>query len=143
MLEFRVMFEVKFRTYWSDADPAGIVFFPHFFRFIEMAEEELFRASGKERQPLLEEHHIWMPRVEAFSKFSKPIRHGEAIRVRLKPEIKGQKTVLYNFEVVADQGGATLAEGYITVVCVDAASFKSTPIPSPIRNIIENVQVSS
>jgi acyl-CoA thioester hydrolase len=77
------MFEVRLQTYWADVDAAGIVHFPHFFRFVEQAEEELFRASGKVRQPLIEEHGVWMPRVEAFSKFSKPIRHGAAIRVWL------------------------------------------------------------
>ena len=55
------MFETKFYTYWADADPAGIVFFPHFFRYVEQAEEELFRASGTNRQTLLEEHRVWMP----------------------------------------------------------------------------------
>ena len=50
------MFEVKFHTYWADADPARIVFFPHFFRFIEQADEELFRAAGTNRQQLFEQN---------------------------------------------------------------------------------------
>src|SRR5437762_5034262 len=112
------MFEVRFQTYWSDVDAAGIVYFPHFFRFVEQAEEELFRAAGKELLPLIESLNVWMPRVEAFSKFSKPIRHGAAIRVRLNPEIKGEKTIRYNFEIVDDECGEKLAAGYVTVVCV-------------------------
>src|SRR5689334_466212 len=91
MLSSRLMFEARFQTYWADVHAAGIVYYPHFFRFVEHAEEELFRAAGRERQPLIEESGIWMPRVESFSKFSKPIRHGAAIRVRLSPEIKGEK----------------------------------------------------
>src|SRR5262245_29340391 len=82
----------RFQTYWADVDATCIVYYPHFFRFVEHAEEELFRAAGQER-PLIEECGIWMPRVEAFSKFSKPIRHGVAIRVMLSPEIKGEKTI--------------------------------------------------
>src|SRR4029079_15297141 len=136
------MFEARFQTYWADVDAAGIVYYPHFFRFVEHAEEELFRAAGKEWQPLIEEHHVWMPRVEAFSKFSKPIRHGAAIRVRLNPEIQREKTIRYNFEIVDDESSERLAAGYITVVCVDA-KFKSTPIPPAIRNIIQNAQSAS
>jgi len=75
------MLEVRFQTYWSDADPAGIVFFPHFFRFVEQAEEEMFRAAGEIRQTLLERYQVWLPRVEAFSRFSRPIRCGAGIRV--------------------------------------------------------------
>jgi acyl-CoA thioesterase FadM len=63
----------------------------HFFRFVEHAEEELFRSAGKGLQQLLQEHEIWMPRVEAFTKFSKPIPLGGAIRVRLQPQIQGEK----------------------------------------------------
>jgi len=39
------MFEVRLQTYWSDVDAAGIVYYPNFFKFVEHAEEELFRAS--------------------------------------------------------------------------------------------------
>jgi acyl-CoA thioester hydrolase len=130
------MFEVKLQTYWADADPARIVFFPHFFRFVEQAEEELFRAAGTNRQHVLEQTGVWIPRVEAFSKFIKPIRAGEAIRVRLDPQPKGEKTVRYEFEIFDDKSTEKLAEGYITVVCVAAADFKSTPIPEAIRNIL-------
>jgi len=132
------VFEVRLQTYWADVDAAGIVYYPHFFRFVEHAEEELFRAAGRERQPLIEESGIWMPRVEAFSKFSKPIRHGAAIRVRLSPEIKGEKTIRYDFEIVDDQSFERLAAGYVTVVCVDAKRFKATRIPDAIRTIIQN-----
>src|SRR5215813_9574717 len=93
MLESSLMFEKRFQTYWADADNAGIVFFPHFFRFFEQAEEELFRAAGKTRQGLLEANHVWMPRVEVFTKFSKPVPNGHAIRVRLTPHSKARKPV--------------------------------------------------
>src|SRR5215475_14880346 len=132
------MFDKRFQTYWADADNAGIVFFPHFFRFFEQAEEELFRAAGKTRQELLEANHVWMPRVEVFTKFSKPVRNGHAIQVRLTPQFKGEKTVRYDFEIVDDQSSDKVAEGYVTVVCVDAESFKATRIPDSIRNVIEN-----
>jgi 4-hydroxybenzoyl-CoA thioesterase len=131
------MFEARIQTYWADVDAAGIVYYPHFFRFVEQADEELFRAAGKERQPLIEELDVWMPRVEAFSKFSKPIRHGAAIRVRLNPQIKGEKTIRYEFEIVDDKTSERLAAGYVTVVCVDR-QFKSTRLPDAVRRVIEN-----
>ena len=137
VLESRVMFEARFQSYWGDVDAAGIVFFPHIFRFAEQAEEELFLAAGEDRQRMLTENHVWMPRVEAFAKFSKPIRSGAAIRVRLTPQIQGQKTVRYDFVILDDQASESFADGYITVVCVDATHFKSTPIPDPIRKVIE------
>jgi acyl-CoA thioester hydrolase len=132
------MFEMRLRTYWSDSDPAGIVFYPNYFRFIEQAEEELFRAAGFDRFTMLRENKVWMPRAETFAKFMKPIPLGAAVRLRLYPEFRGEKTVRYDFEFVDDGGKEKLAEGYVTVVCVDATNFRGTPIPAPIRQAIES-----
>ena len=54
------MFQVRLQTYWADSDAAGIVYFPNFFKFAEHAEEEMFRASGEELQPLLRASHVWL-----------------------------------------------------------------------------------
>ena len=43
------MFEARFQTYWADVDAAGIVYYPHFFRFVEHAEEELFGGAIRVR----------------------------------------------------------------------------------------------
>ena len=130
------MFELKLQTYWSDSDPAGIVFYGNYCRFIELAEEELFRAAGAERMTLLKENQVWMPRVESFSKFMRPIRAGAAVRLRLHPQLKGEKTVRYDFQILDDTTTETITEGYVTVVCVDATRFNATPIPEAIRTII-------
>jgi 4-hydroxybenzoyl-CoA thioesterase len=126
------------RTYWADSDPAGIVFYPHYFRFIEEAEEELFRAAGKDRFAMLQENKVWMPRAETFAKFMKPIKLGAAIRIRLHPKLQGEKAVRYDFEFLDESGKEKLTEGYVTVVCVDAAHFRATSIPDPIRKVIES-----
>jgi YbgC/YbaW family acyl-CoA thioester hydrolase len=129
------MFETRLQTYWGDADPAGQVFFPHFFRFIECAETELFRAAGTERMGLYEEHGVWMPRVESFAKFIKPIRADEAIFVRLRTQLKGEKTVRMDFEILNAQDRSLLAEGYVTAVCIDRRTSKSCPIPPAMREV--------
>jgi acyl-CoA thioester hydrolase len=129
------MFEMTRRTYWSDSDPAGIVFYPNYFRFIEEAEEELFRAAGFDRFTLLQQNKVWMPRAEAFAKFIGPIKLGAAVRIRLYPKLQGEKTVRYDFEFIGESG-EKLTEGYVTVVCVDAARFRGTAIPDAIRTVI-------
>lgn len=134
---FKSMFKTRIQTYWSDADSAGIVYFSHFFRFVESAEEEMFRAAGVERAILLDRHKIWFPRVEAFARFLSPIKYGDRILVKLIPHRKGQKTVRYDFELVHAENGTKFSEGYMTVVCVDRKSFKSVPIPHEIAEILK------
>lgn len=130
------MFDVRLQTYWADCDPAGIVYFARWFGLIEQAEEELYLRAGAYRQALLDEHGVWMPRVEVHASFLGPIRNGRAIRVRLDPQFKGEKTVRFEFEILDDETSARLATGYMTVVCVDRATFKATPIPVEIRDLL-------
>ena len=130
------MREVKLQTYWPDCDPAGIVYFANFFRFIGLAEEELFLLAKQRRQKMLDAHDLWMPRVETHAKFLKPIQNGSAIRVRMDAQFQGEKTVRYDFEVLDDETDALLATGFLTAVCVDRKTFKAKPIPEEIRNVL-------
>ena len=130
------MREVKLQTYWADSDPAGIVYFAHFFRFIEQAEEELYLQTGSKRQTLLDKYSVWMPRVEAHVNFVSPIRNGHAILIRMDPQFKGEKTIRFEFEIFDHETSNRLAAGYMTTVCVDRAKFKATRIPEEIRSAL-------
>ncbi|HEV8485521.1 MAG TPA: thioesterase family protein [Blastocatellia bacterium] len=129
------MFETRVQTYWDDSDAAGMVYFAHFFRFAEYAEAELFRSTGTERMKLYNEYDVWMPRVESFAKFSKPIRAEEAIFVRIRTRFKGEKTVRMEFEILSVPDRSLLAEGYVTAVCIDRKSSKSRPLPPAMREV--------
>ncbi len=76
---------------------------------------------------------MWLPRVESFARFVKPIYVGDAILVRLKIEFKGLKTIKCGFEVLEEKSGDLLSEGYVTIVCVNRETFKATELPDPIR----------
>ena len=128
--------EVRVQTYWTDCDPAGIVYFGNFFRLVEQAEEELYLRARLHRQTLLDSCSVWMPRVEAHANFVAPIHNGRAIRIRLDPQFKGEKTVRFEFDVLDDESGDTLANGYMTVVCVDRATFKARALPDEIRQVL-------
>jgi acyl-CoA thioester hydrolase len=130
------MAEVRLQTYWADSDPAGIVYFANFFRLIDLAEEELYLQAATRRQKLIDAYSVWLPRVEAHVNFFNPIRNGRAVRVRINPEFKGEKTMRFEFEVFDDETGTRAAAGYMTVVCVDRATFKATAIPEEIRNAL-------
>ncbi|HKF54229.1 MAG TPA: thioesterase family protein [Blastocatellia bacterium] len=136
------MFETRLQTYWDDADPAGQVFFAHFFRFAEYAETELFRDSGAERIKLYRELDVLMPRVESFARFIKPIPAEDAIFVRLRTRFKGEKTVRMEFEVLSVIDRSLLAEGYIIAVCIDRESRKSRPLPPEMRAIFAKAEAA-
>jgi len=128
--------DVKLRVYWADCDPAGVVYFGNFFRLIGQAEEELYLRALVNREKLFEGLGVWMPRVEVHANFVSPLRSGRLIRVRLDPRFKGEKTVRIEFEVLDDETTAQFATGYITIVCVDRATFRPRPIPDEIRQAL-------
>jgi acyl-CoA thioester hydrolase len=130
------MFEVRLQTYWGDSDAVGIVFFPNYFKFVAQSEEELYRASGILQGKMLEKHAIWLPRVEAFARFSFPIRNGAAIRIRMKSSFPSGKAVRYDFEILDDNTGKGVSEGYVTAVCVDRTTFEPRMFPDEIRDAI-------
>ena len=135
------MFETRIQTYWDDADPAGRVYYAHFFRFVDCAEIELFRVSGVEKMKLYDEYGVWTPRVEAFAKF--PIRFApKSVFVRLRTRFKGEKTVRMEFEIVSVTDRSLLAEG-VTAVCMDRQSSRSRPLPPAIREVFARAAADS
>ncbi len=129
------MFETRIQTWWADADPAQIVFFPNFFRYLQCAEEELYRASGKQMMAYFNELGVSMPRVESFAKFSKPIHTGDAIVVQVQTEFSGEKVVKMSFTILNADDRSHLAAGYVTAVCMNSATKKSCPMPPEIRAV--------
>jgi acyl-CoA thioester hydrolase len=130
------MAEVRLQTYWADADPAGILYFANYFKLVDLAEEELYLRAATRRQKVIDECSVWLPRVEAHITYVSPIWNGRAVRVRIDPQFKGEKTVRFEFEIFDDETGTHAASGYMTVVCVDRKTFKATPIPQEIRRVL-------
>jgi YbgC/YbaW family acyl-CoA thioester hydrolase len=130
------MTEIRLQTYWADADPAGIIYFANYFRLVDLAEEELYLRANTRRQRVIDECRVWLPRVEAHVTYVSPIPNGRAVRVRIEPHFQGEKTVRFDFEILDDETGSESAHGYMTVVCVDRASFKATRIPDEIRRVL-------
>jgi acyl-CoA thioester hydrolase len=130
------MMEIRLQTYWADADPAGIIYFANYFRLVDLAEEELYLRAGTRRQKVIEDCSVWLPRVEAHIAYTRPIRNGSAVRVRLDPKFQGEKTVRFEFVILDDETGIEAANGYMTVVSVDRQNFKATPIPAEIRRVL-------
>jgi acyl-CoA thioester hydrolase len=118
------------RIHWPDTDPAGIVWFGNFFRYFEEAEEELFRARGRDRNTIIEAFDIWMPRVDVACTFRAPARLGDAIAITLRPELPSPRRVAYQFEFVNEE--RLLASGHVTVACVDRPTFKGREFPAEV-----------
>jgi len=118
------------RVNFYELDPAGIVHFSTFFRYMEEAEHALWRAAGLSIAP--RGSHVGFPRVAAAFDYHSPLRFEDEFDVRIRIVSMGEKAIRYVCDLTQD--GNRIATGTMTVVCVrtDVAPLKSSPIPPEI-----------
>lgn len=125
------------RVHWSDTDAAGIVWFPNFFGWFEDAEEELFLALlGRTRQAVLDDLVFAMPRVEASAKYRAPVRAGEIIRIGIASTVDNPRRVTHRFEMRSEGSDVLIAEGFVRIASVDAATFRPRDLPSLVLEMV-------
>src|ERR1043165_5540647 len=108
---------------WSDTDPAGIVWFGVFFRYLENAEEDLYRRLGSDRTKLLAALNVFMPRTSLQSRFRSPARLGDELSVGIGvAEMTGAR-VGFAFDIRERGTDRLILEASYRVACVDAKTF--------------------
>ena len=122
---------------WPDTDPAGIVWFGVFFRYLENAEEDLYRALGSDRTKLLHSLNVFMPRTSLQSRFRSPARLGDELSVHIGvAEMTGAR-IGFAFEIRERGTSRLIMEASYRVACVDAKTFSPQPFPREIVALLE------
>jgi 4-hydroxybenzoyl-CoA thioesterase len=68
---------------WSEADPAGIVFYPRFFEWFDLSTEALFEALGLPWPEIFPRYGIvGVPIVESGARFVSPVRYGDQVTIQ-------------------------------------------------------------
>jgi 4-hydroxybenzoyl-CoA thioesterase len=68
---------------FGDCDPAGIVYYPNYFRMFDAATAHLFEAAlGMKKIAWIKRYGILgMPMLDTAAKFSKPSRFGDVVTI--------------------------------------------------------------
>ena len=103
--------EIEISVEWGDTDQAAIVFYPNYFRWFDIGTRHLLDAAGMPYATLSREFGLLgLPLVEAGSRFLKPIRFGDTVRLASAVAAWRRKTVRINHLVSV--GGTLCAEGH-------------------------------
>ena len=96
---------------FGDCDPAGIVFYPNFFRWFDAAAHQMFRAVGCDIRSARREHG-WIvgPLVDAGAKFRSPATHGDCVEVHSTIGEWTRKTFRIDYRIM--RGDTLIAEGW-------------------------------
>ena len=123
---------------FGDCDPAGIVFFPNFSRWMDEASLAFFMACGVPpwRELVKTTGLIGTPLLEIHTRFLKPATYGETIEVHTTVEEWAVKT--FRHRHVVKRGNDLLCEGTeVRAFCQkDPANpdrIKAVPIPEDIK----------
>ena len=73
---------VRDRVRWSDVDKMDVVYFGRYLRFMEIAEDEFFRAIGFPHNVVSETLGVWIARVRLEIDFRAPAHLDDEIVCR-------------------------------------------------------------
>ena len=106
-------YRLRRRVLFYEADPAGIVHFSWFFRYMEEAEHALWREAGLSIAPRRAD--VVFPRINAVFEYHSPLRFEEEFDVHIRVAAMTDKAMRYTCEVTRDQ--TSIATGSMTIVC--------------------------
>jgi YbgC/YbaW family acyl-CoA thioester hydrolase len=91
------------QVHWGDCDPAGMIFYPTYFRWVDAASWALFESVGLGPQWMKREH-LAMPLVSAQCEFLAPAVHGDRCEIRSRIARFGGKSFTVEHDIVRADG---------------------------------------
>ena len=110
-------YRLRRRVLFYEADPAGIVHFSWFFRYMEEAEHALWRAAGMSIAPL---GQAGWARVAAAFDFKAPLRFEDECDIAVAIAEVSRRKVRYAFTFT--HGDRVIGSGTMTTVPVNKAA---------------------
>lgn len=130
-----IVFEVD--VMFGDCDPAGIVFFPNFLKWMDASSHNFFVKCGLPpfRELVMTRGIIGHPLLEINTKFFRPATYGETLQINTTVEEWKEKVFVHKH--VVKRGDDVICEGTETRTFVikhpdDASRIKSIKIPDDV-----------
>ena len=122
---------------WGDCDPAGIVYYPAYFKWFDQATYRLFLSAGLKRDDITSgQWKEGTPLVAAECSFKRASQTGETLIVESQVSRFGRSSFTIH-HVFRDASGEIAAEGTETRIWArkdgDAQTLKALPIPEDVR----------
>ena len=106
-------FVSQVRVGFGDCDPANIVYFPNFYRWLDQATHDLCEAAGFELTRVRRElDWVGFPLAEAGARFHRPATINDTLRIETRVREWRRKMFLLDHRILRD--GTLLVEGWQT-----------------------------
>ena len=128
---------IEFEIDWADCDPAGIVFYPQFFRMMNVGMHKMFEHVGLPFRDLIAKFGTsGVPMLDVHATFKSPARFGD--KVRLESEITEWRNKTFLVRHVLKLGDRVIFEGnevraWAVPDATAANGIRAVPIPAELK----------
>lgn len=132
MFSHTIRIEIQF----GDCDPAGIVYYPNYFRFFDNATAAMLSAAfAMHKRNWLDHYGIaGIPMVDTGARFLRPSSFGDVVEIVSEIAELGRSSFSVKHSLLRD--GALAIEAHekrVWVVRDDAGGIRSAPLPDDVR----------
>lgn len=134
---------LRVQVSWGDCDPAGIVFYPRFYAWMDRASHILARELGIPREAMLPPRTdlVGFPIVGAQAQFAVPARMDDILEIRTRVAHIGRTSLSLQHDIVRlepDGSQTRIASGREDRVFIaqDPAGMRSRELSSEMRDVL-------
>ena len=127
----------RIRVDWGHCDPAGIVFYPNYFRWFDQCTSALFEGAGLPLPRLYRDHGLkGFPLLDTRATFAASASFGDDLDAESSVIEWTAKTLKVQHRLL--RGETLVVEGWELRICVvahpdDPQRIKSAPIPAEVK----------
>jgi len=134
---------VERKIMWGDLDSLGIVFYPRYYEWIDACGHLFFESISLNIGDLWRERKIIFGLVETSSRYFKPGRYHQEIRIITTIDALEKKTVLLKHIIRGSRNDELLVEGSEKRICLDVSdpeNFQVIDIPPDIFSLLKKAK---
>ena len=128
-------FYAPLKVRFNETDLQGHVNFGQYYFYFDVGVEAYLEAIGYNYQQLLADNTDFVY-AESHCVYKSSAKWPEILHIHTRISHIGQRSLRFEFEVLAQADGRLVASGYIAAVTVDRTSFKPQPVPEGLREAV-------
>lgn len=131
-------FSLDLRVYIEDTDAGGIVYYVNYLKFMERARTELMRSLGFGKKYIFNHDLMFVVREMNVQYLRPATLDDELVVTAAVRELRGASMLMHQ---AVRRGAQSLAEGEVTIACVDRAGLKPRRMPADMVARLRQAQV--
>ena len=125
------------RVYYEDTDAGGVVYYANYLKFMERARTEFMRSLGFGKDYIFTHDLMFVVR-DAQVTYHAPARLDDALQATARIVKARGAAMVFAQRVLRD--GELLAEGELTIACVDREGVRPQRLP---KEMVARIQAST